>query len=432
MARHRREVLALAVPAFATLVSEPLLLLADTAIVGHLGTAQLAGLGIAGNLLGLVVGMCIFLAYGTTSAVARRVGAGDQRAALAGGIDGLVLAGLVGLVVAGVLQVWLEPIAGLWGANAEVTGYAVSYLRIVTLALPFLLVMLASTGVLRGLQDTRTPLKVAVGLNLANIALNFLLVYGLGLGILGAALGTLLAQAVASTILTAVVVRGARRVGVSFRFRPGGVLTAARSGAWLMLRTLALQGSVTTTTVVATRMGAVDLAAHQVVTSVWSLRAFALDAIAIAAQAIVGRYLGAGDAETVGRLTAMMVRWGVGFGGVLAVVVAALSPWIGMIFTPDPGVRTQVAHVLLVLALLLPLGGLVFVLDGVLIGAGDARYLALTGTAVTLAYIPVAIAVDAAGAGLVWLWAAYGVSLLGRGLALGLRARGTAWQRLGA
>ena len=432
MAQHRREVLALAVPAFATLVSEPMLLLADTAIVGHLGTAQLAGLGIAGNLMGLVTGLCIFLAYGTTSTVARRLGAGDQRAALAGGIDGIVLAGTIGTVAAAVLQIWLEPIVGLWGANAEVTGHAVAYLRIVTLAIPFLLVMLASTGVLRGLQDTRTPLAVAVGLNLANIGLNFLLVYGFGLGIVGAALGTLLAQAVASTILTGVVVRGARRGGVAFRFRPGGVLTAARSGVWLMLRTLALHGSVTTTTVMATRMGAVDLAAHQVVTSVWSLLAFALDAIAIAAQAIIGRYLGAGDAATVGRLTGMMVRWGVGFGAILAVVVGVLSPWIGMVFTPDAGVRGLVAHVLLVLALLLPLGGLVFVLDGVLIGAGDARYLALAGTVVTLAYIPVAIAVDAAGAGLVWLWAAYGVSLLGRGLALGLRARGTAWQRLGA
>jgi putative MATE family efflux protein len=428
---HRREVLALAIPAFATLVSEPLLLIADSAIVGHLGTTQLAGLGIAGNIVGVIAGLCIFLAYGATATVAHQLGAGNTRQALAGGIDGMILAGLLGVVIAVGLQLGHGRLIGLYNASPEVSAQAAAYLRVVSIGLPFLLVMLASTGVLRGLQDTRTPLKVAITINLANIGLNFLLVYGVGLGLAGAALGTVLAQMLAAGILSGVVIRGARRAGAPLRFRPGGILTAARSGVWLVLRTAALQGSITTTTIVASHIGAVSLAAHQVVNSLWLFLAFALDAIAIAAQAIIGRYLGAAQAGTVRALTAMMVRWGVWFGLVLAVLILIARPWIGAVFTPDPAVREQIEAVLIVVALLQPISGVVFVLDGVLIGAGDTRYLALAGTLVTCAYLPFAIWVDIAGGSLVWLWAAYGISMLGRGLVLALRARSTGWIRLG-
>ncbi|WP_232547159.1 MATE family efflux transporter [Propioniciclava soli] len=428
---HRREVLALAVPAFATLVAEPLLLLADTAIVGHLGTAELAGLGIAGSLMGLLTGLCVFLAYATTATVARRLGAGDHRGALAGGIDGMALAALIGAALTLALQLGLDAVVGLYGAPPAVALQAVAYLRVVTFAFPFLLIMLAATGVLRGLQDTRTPLVVVVALNLTNVALTLTFVHGFGFGIRGAAWGTLLAQSAASLLLAGVVVRGARRSGVPLQVRGAGVLRAARSGGWLVVRTLALQASVTVTTVIATRMGTTTLAAHQVVNSLWVFLAFALDAIAIAAQAIIGRWLGAGDASAVRVLTAMMVRWGVGFGVLLGLALAAASPWLGVLFSPDPTVVALVARTALVLAALLPLAGLVYVLDGVLIGAGDTRYLALAGLAVTVVYVPLALAVDAAGAGLVWLWVAYGVSMLGRGVALGVRARGVAWQRLG-
>ncbi|WP_432560253.1 MATE family efflux transporter [Granulicoccus sp. GXG6511] len=430
-ASHRREVLALAIPAFATLVSEPLLLMADSAIIGHLGTTQLAGLGIAGNIIGVLAGLCIFLAYGTTATVARRLGAGDRPGALTGGIDGIILGALIGLGITVLLQVLHGPVIGLYGPTPEVAAQAAMYLRIASLGFPFLLVMLASTGVLRGLQDTKTPLKVAIALNLANIALNFLLVYGVGLGIAGAALGTVVAQAGAAGILVTVVARGARREGAAVRFSPGGILAAARSGVWLILRTAALQASITATTVVATHLGPTGLAAHQVVNSLWLFLAFALDAIAIAAQAIVGRYLGAGDARTVRELVGMMVRWGVWFGAILCAIFLVARVWIPWVFTPDPAVRDLVATVLIVVAVLLPLNGLVFVLDGVLIGAGDARYLAVAGTIVTLAYLPFAIWVDLTGKSLVWLWAVYGISMLGRGIALWLRARGTSWMRLG-
>lgn len=422
----------MAIPAFATLVSEPLLQLADSAIIGHLGTPQLAGLGIAGNVVGILTGLCVFLAYSTTGTVARRIGAGDPRGALAGGVDGIGLAALLGMGLALGLEMLVGPVVTLYGASAEVAGYATTYLRVVALAFPFLLVMLASVGVLRGLQDTRTPLKVTIGINLVNIGLNFALVYGAGLGILGAALGTLVAQALAAIILSLVVLRGARRAGVPLRVHPAGIAQAARAGSWLVLRSVALWLTLTGTTVVATRMGAVSLATHQVVTSLWMFLAFALDALAIAAQAIIGHYLGAGQAATVRRLTGMMVRWGVWFGLVLGLLIAVASPWIPAIFTTDPEVRALLARVLLVVAGQLPLAGVVYLLDGVLIGAGDTRYLAVAGTVVALAYLPFAWWVDAAQAGLVWLWAAYGVSMLGRGIVLGLRARGTRWQRLGA
>ncbi|OYO25206.1 MATE family efflux transporter [Enemella dayhoffiae] len=429
---HRREILALAIPTFATLVSEPLLLMADAAIIGHLGTTQLAGLGIAGNIIGVLAGLCIFLAYGTTATVARRLGAGDRRAALAGGIDGMVLAMLIGALLAITLQLVHAPLIGLYGASAEVAEQAATYLRISSLGFPFLLVMLAATGVLRGLQDTRTPLKVAVTLNVANILLNLALVHGLGLGIAGSAIGTVTAQLLAAGILSWVVIRGARREGTPLRFNPTGVLGAALGGAWLVLRTAALQVGITATTVVATHTGAVGLAAHQVVNSVWTFLAFALDAVAIAAQAVIGRHLGAGDADTTKRLTAMMVRWGVIGGIVCGLAIAAVSWLLPVVFTPDPDVRSLVTRVLLVVALLQPIAGVVFVLDGVLIGAGDARYLALGGLLVAIAYLPVALLVDHLGAGVVWLWAAYGVSMLGRLLVLGIRARGDRWLRLGA
>ncbi len=212
-----REILRLAMPAFFALVSEPLMLLADSAIVGHLGTPQLAALGVAGAVLQTIVGVCVFLAYGTTSAVARRIGAGDHRGALAQGIDGLWLAVLLGAVLAVAGLVLARPVVGVFDPSPEVAAYAVTYLRISCFGIPSMLLLLAATGVLRGLQDTRTPLVVAVSANLANIVLNLALVYGLDLDIAGSALGTVLAQTGAAAALALVVVRGARRDGASLR-----------------------------------------------------------------------------------------------------------------------------------------------------------------------------------------------------------------------
>lgn len=427
-----REIFALALPTFATLVTEPLLLIADSAFIGHLGTDQLAGLGIAANLIGIVVGLCIFLAYGTTSTVARRLGAGDRRAALSGGVDGLVLALVIGVLLVAVLQLALPTIVGAYGPTAPVRDAALAYLRVAVCGLPSVLLLLAGTGVLRGLQDTTTPLKVAVATNLANIALNWLLVYGVGLGIRGSAIGTLIAQTGAALVIAVLVVRGARRAGVSLGFHPAGVLAAARSGVWLVVRTATLQTAITLTTVVAAAGGTVMLAAHQVVNSIWVLLAFALDAIAIAGQAIIGRLLGAGDVAMGRAMTTRMIGWGIVCGIGFGVVVAIGGQFVAALFTPDPEVQRMVARVLLVVALVTPVAGIVYVLDGVLIGAGDGRYLALAGLISLLAYVPLALTVRSLDAGLGWLWAAYGAFMLARMLTLVVRARGDRWIRTGS
>lgn len=426
-----REILALAVPAFATLVAEPLLILVDTTIVGHLGTAQLAGLTLASNVVGVLVGLSIFLAYGTTATVARRLGAGDRRGALSGGMDGMVLGLLIGLALFLGLVVGAPSILGLYGSSPEATGYAATYLRIVALGLPAQLVSLASTGVLRGLQDTRTPLYVAVGVNLANIALNLTLVYGAGMGIAGAALGTALSQWAGATVLGATVLRGAARHGVRFRPAFGGVLAAARSGGWLVLRAATLQAAITVTTFTASGMGEVALAGHQVAYSLWQTMAYALDAFAIAAQALIGLRLGAGDVAGTRRITRRVLVWGVGFGIVVGLLLVLARPVLGGLFTPDPRVHAVLMVTLVVLACIVPVGGVTFVLDGVLIGAGDARYLSLAGLLVTVIYTPLALVVRATDAGLAWLWAAYGVWIAARAVTLWLRARGTAWMVVG-
>ncbi len=427
-----REIFALAAPTFATLVSEPLLLLADSAIVGHLGTEQLAGLGIAGNVLGVLVGLSIFLAYGTTGSVARRLGAGDRVGALTAGFDGMVLAVLVGVLLAGLLEAVLVGVIGLYDVSPGVADQAQTYLRIAALGLPGVLLTLASTGVLRGLQDTRTPLYVVIATNLANIGLNLLLVYGLGLGIAGSALGSLLAQSSAAVVLAAVVVRGMRRNHAPLELRPGGVLHAARTGVWLVLRTAALQAGITLTTVVAAGLGVVALAAHQVSMSIWTLLAFALDAIAIAGQAIIGRNLGAGDVALGRAMTRRLIGWGILFGVGFGLLVVLARPLYVGLFSPDPAVQSLLSRVLLVMGLATPIAGVVFVLDGVLIGAGDGRYLALAGLIALLAYVPAALIVQRTGAGLVWLWVAYGWYVTARMLTLLWRIRGSAWLRTGA
>lgn len=426
-----REIFALALPTFATLVTEPLLLIADSAFIGHLGTDQLAGLGIASNLIGIVVGLCIFLAYGTTSTVSRRLGARDRRGALSGGIDGLALAVLIGIVLVVVLQVLLPAIVSAYGPPVLVREAALTYLRVAVCGLPSVLVLLAGTGVLRGLQDTTTPLKVAVATNVANIALNATLVYGMGLGIRGAAIGTLIAQTGAAAVIAVIVIRGARRAQVPLRFHPAGILAAARTGVWLVARTATLQAAITLTTVVATAGGAVMLAAHQVVNSIWILLAFALDAIAIAGQAIIGRLLGAGDVATGRAMTTRMIGWGVVCGVAFGLVVAVGGQFVAAIFTPDPQVQRLVAQTLLVVAVITPIAGIVYVLDGVLIGAGDGRYLALAGLVSLLAYVPLALLVRSLDAGLVWLWLAYGGFMLARMLTLVARARTDTWIRTG-
>jgi putative MATE family efflux protein len=432
-----REVLRLAVPAFAALVAEPLFLLADSAIVGHLGTLPLAGLGIAGSVLATAIGVFVFLAYGTTASVSRRLGAGDLRAALAQGVDGMWLALGLGLAVA-VLGVAAAPlIVRAFGASGDVAPYAVTYLRWSLPGLPAMLLVLAATGVLRGLQDTRTPLVVAAAGAVANAVLSLALVHGAGLGIAGSAIGTVVAQLGMAVALGAVVLRGARRHGAPLRPDTAGIRLTGRAGVPLVVRTLTLRAALLLTTYVAVAQGDVALAGHQVAMNVWFLLALALDALAIAAQALTGKALGAGDRAGVRAATARMLWWGTAGGAVLGLLVLAGRGVLAPLFSPDPAVQAAIVTALVVVALTQPLAGWVFVLDGVLIGAGDGRYLAGAGVLTLVAYAPLVLlvlAVAPAGLpGLAWLWAAFaGGFMLARGLTLTLRARGDAWMVVGA
>ncbi len=430
--RHDREIFRLAFPALGALVAEPLFLLADTAIVGHLGTSSLAALGIAGAALTTVVNLCVFLAYGTTAAVARQLGAGDLRTALAQGVDGLWLAGLIGVVAAGVTAMLTAQIVDAFGPSDLVAPLAQTYLRISAAGIPAMLIVLAATGVLRGLQDTRTPLIVFVGGAIANVALNLLLVYGVGLGIAGSALGTVITQWAMATVLAIVVVRGARRNEASLRPDRRGILAAAHAGVPLIVRTLTLRAALLTTTYVATQLGDVSLAAHQVAFTLWTFLAFVLDAIAIAGQAITGRALGASDVVGTRTVTRRMITWGLAVGVLAGVLLALTRPLLAPLFTTDPAVRAALLDVLLVAALLQPISGVVFVLDGVLIGAGDGRFLAIAGVITLVVFLPLAGLVLATDAGLVALWFAFGGFMLARMVTLLWRERGGAWLVPGA
>ncbi|MFF4519945.1 MATE family efflux transporter [Streptomyces bluensis] len=430
--QHDREIVTLAVPAFGALVAEPLFLLADTAIVGHLGTAQLAGLGVASALLTTAVSIFVFLAYATTAGVARRVGAGDPRAAIRQGMDGIWLALLLGAAVVVVVLPGAPALVNLFGASDTAAPFATTYLRISALGIPAMLVVLAATGVLRGLQDTKTPLYVAIAGFVTNAALNVGLVYGAGLGIAGSAWGTVIAQCGMAAVYLWVVVRGARRHGASLRPDVAGIRASAQAGAPLLVRTLSLRAILMIATGVAARLGDADIAAHQIILSLWSLLAFALDAIAIAGQAIIGRYLGAGDAQGAREACRRMVQWGTATGVVLGLLVLISRPVFIPLFTGDPVVQDAALPALMVVALSQPISGIVFVLDGVLMGAGDGPYLAWAMLLTLAIFTPAALLVPAFDGGLTALWGAMTLMMTMRMLTLWLRSRSGRWVVTGA
>jgi putative MATE family efflux protein len=429
---HDAEILRLAVPAFGALVAEPLFLLADSAIIGHLGTPQLAGLAVASTVLQTGVSLCIFLAYGTTAAVARRIGAGDRAAALRLGVDGLWLAGLLGAVLALLGFLSADVVTGWFGPEPDAQDHAVTYLRVSMAGLPAMLGVFAMTGLLRGLQDTRTPLHVAVAANMANVVLNYALVYGAGMGVAGAALGTVLAQWASVLAYVAVVRRGLREDGVPLGLSWTGVVQSFRASAPLFVRNLSMRAVIILSAFVAASFGSVELAAHQVTFAIYTTLALGMDAVAIAGQAMVGRYLGTGDLRGARSATRRMVELSVLFGVLLGLVLFAARDLIAPLFTSDAEVQAALSSVLIVLAVYQPAAGWVFALDGVLIGAGDARFLAVGATVSTIVFAPVAVAVMVADLGLDALWAAVGVWVLARLVLLAWRAQGDAWAVAGA
>ncbi|HEY7136971.1 MAG TPA: MATE family efflux transporter [Acidimicrobiia bacterium] len=430
---HDREIIRLALPAFGALAAEPLYILADTAIVGHLGTRQLSGLALAGAVLTAGFQLFNFLAYATTGAVARHVGAGNPRDGAEQGIEGVWLAVLLGVALTVVGLVFAPAIVDAMGASKHVHPYAVTYLRISILGAPAMLITLAAAGFLRGWQDTRTTLYVAVGQNVLNLVLELALVYGLHLGVAGSAWGTVVAQLVAAIAYLAVLAHIARHERASFRPHADGMRASARVGGKLVVRTASLLIAFLVTTAIASRLGDAQLAAHQIAFQVMMFLALSMDALAIAGQALVGKFLGASDAVESRAASRRLLEWGVATGAVFAVGLTLVRPWLPAVFTGDEHVRALASQVLWVVIALQPVNAVVFVLDGILIGAGDLGYLAVAMAFSTfVCFLPVALLVLAVHGTLLELWGALCVLMLARLATMWARYRTGRWQVLGA
>lgn len=431
-----RQIIALALPALGALVAEPLFLMADTAIIGRLGVDELAGAALGVTVMHTVVGLMVFLSYSTTPAVARYVGAGRRTKALAAGRDGLWLAIILGIVLA-----LLGLAAGEWlltamGSDGDIHPHAMSYLLWSLPGLPAMLLVFAAVGVLRGFQDTTTPLIIAGAGFGGNAVLNLILVHPVGIGVAGAAIGTSIAQWGMALVYLVMLLPKMRQAGVSLNAEPAALRRAAAVGSWMMLRTVSLRAAIVATVLVATDLGPETLAAHQVAFTVFSTLAFVLDALAIAAQALIGRELGASREDSARDMTRTMVLWSLGFGLVVGVLCAAAAPWAPGLFTPDDQVAAGITAALFVLAAAQPMAGFVFVLDGVLMGAGDVRYLALAGVVNLAIYLPALWWIAEQGldgvAAITALWVGFAVIFMGaRALTLGVRAFSGKWMVLG-
>jgi putative MATE family efflux protein len=336
----------------------------------------------------------------------------------------------VALALAGLLGAPL--LVGLMGPSAVVRPNALLYLRIASLGMVPVMLGLVGVGYLRGLQDTVTPLRIALLANLANLVLELVAIYGLGMGLAASAWATNLAQAGAAVVFCRHIARHARRAQVSWRPDPEMLRSLVVVGRDLFLRTASLLGALAVATAVASRLGEVPLAAHQVAFQLWSFLALSLDAVAIAAQAMVGRLLGAGDAGGARDAARRMVEWGVLAGLTLGGLVALLRPVLAPLFSDDRAVVRLAEQVLWIVALLQPLNAVVFVLDGVLIGASDLRYLAGAMVAAFAVFLPAAVLAGTAGGTLLWLWAAVTLLMVARLTGMVWRFAGSAWAVTGA
>ncbi|HYF26373.1 MAG TPA: MATE family efflux transporter [Baekduia sp.] len=422
---HDREILRLAALALPALAAEPTYLLVDTAIVGHLGTRELAALALAATVLGSVVALCNFLVYGTTAQVARLHGAGEHERAGELAAQALWLAIAVGVVVASACAALAGPLMALLGGSGETAQLAARYLRLSALGLPFALIALSGQGFLRGVGDLRTPLVVVVVANVANAVLEVALVYGLDLGLDGSALGTVVAQAGMGGAFAWLLLRAPARSR-----RPDAALLRrlARMGSHIVVRTGSLLLSFTVASAVLARVGEDSLAAHQIAFQLFVFLALVLDAIAIAGQVLVGRALGAGDAEGAFAAARRMCGWALGAGAGLALALLAGRDVIPGWFTGDEDVVALARDAWPLFALLQLPGAVVFALDGILIGAGDTRYLAWAMAASAVVFVPLALLASS----LVAMWWALQVLMLARLAATGARFVSRRWIVVGA
>jgi putative MATE family efflux protein len=427
---YDREIVGLALPALGALAAEPLYLLADTAMVGHLGTEQLAGLAIAGTLLTATFTLFNFLTYGTTAQVARLSGAAEHDTAGRLAAQALWLASALGVTLTAVLAAAAVPLVSLMGGHGHTGDLAVMYLRIGALGLPFALIALAGQGFLRGVSDLRTPLVIVVVANAVNVVLNVLFIYGFGWGLAGSAWATVLSQAGMGAAFVAKLLSApadSRRPSLA-SIRP-----LVRIGGEIFVRTTALYASFLVASAVLARIGDDALAAHQIAFQLFVFLALVLDALAIAGQVIVGRSLGAGDADEAYRAAARMIELAVAAGAVFALILLALIEVLPRAFTSDPDVLDQARKIWPLFAIMQPANGAVFALDGILIGAGDTRFLMWGMLFSSLCvFVPIALASLAFDLGIIGVWCGL-LGLIGARLATcGWRFRGRRWAIVGA
>jgi putative MATE family efflux protein len=420
--RYDGEILRLALPALGALAAEPLYLLADTAIVGHLGTPQLAALALAATVLSNLVALCIFLTYGTTARVTRLHGAGHDALAAALGPQALWLALAAGIVVGGAVAALAGPLVHLLGGDGHVADMAARYLRIASLGVPMALVALAGQGWLRGMSDLRTPLVIVVAANVVNVVLEVVFVYGLDWGLDGSAWGTVLAQLGMGCAFAAVLLR---------TFAPpdlARIRSLVSIGAQLFVRTAALLACFVVATAVCARIGTDSLAAHQIGFQLFGFLALVLDAIAIAGQVIVGRALGAGDVDDAVAAARRMLEWSLAAGLLIGAVFLALYDVVPRAFTSDPDVIDRAHAMWPLFCLMWPAAAVVFALDGILIGAGDTRFLAAAMVVAFVAFLPLALAANT----ITVVWAALNVLMVVRLVTLGARFSRRRWALAGA
>ena len=418
------EILKLAVPALGALAAEPVYLLVDTAIVGHLGRPQLAALGLAAVVLTGLFGIFNFLQYGTTAQVGRASGAGEATIANRLGAQALWLSLGFGLAIAAGVIALAPQIVELMGGEGETADYAVTYMRIAALGLPFAFLALGGQGYLRGVADLKTPLVVVIASNAVNVVLEVVFVYGFGWGIEGSAWGTVIAQAGMGAAFIAVILRAARGDTRPSRELMRRLLVIGRH---IFIRTTALLGAFTLAGAVIARSGDASLAAHQIAFQLWIFLALVLDSIAIAGQVLVGRGLGAGDSDRAFAASVRMIWLSVFAGVVFAVVMLSLEGVLPYAFTSDEAVVERAQAIWLLFALMQPLNGAVFALDGILIGAGDGRFLMWSMVVAFVASAAVALAALAFDWGIVGVWSALVVLICFRLALMWWRFAGRRW-----
>jgi MATE family multidrug resistance protein len=362
-----RRIFALAIPAVGALAADPLLSLVDTAFVAGLGASALATLGVTSAIFGFAFVLFNFLAYATTPLVASAIGRGDQDGARQVVGRALFLAVTLGAVSTAVLLVLAEPLVRVMQAGPDVIDPAVSYLRIRALAAPAVLIVTAGHGAFRGLQDTRTPLLVAVLANLINVVLDPVLIYALDFGVAGAAAASALAQyAAAIWMWRKLRTRlGPIHAGLGRSAHLASLLTA---GGILTIRTLLLVLTLTLGTAAAASVGTPAVAAHQVVRETWFLTAMLTDGLAIAAQALVAEYLGRGDEVSIAAINRRLLWWGLLVGAIVAAGWLVGAPLLAAGFAPTAEVGGLIEDAARIAGLLAPAAAIVWVLDGIVMG----------------------------------------------------------------